>query len=1083
MAAYLAAYGLAGVPLPIAEDDSPGSPYGLWLEWTGEVDDLQCRFTEGARWELQAKRRCSWGETFSDVTAQWVAAIRSGEYSEADRVGLAAGHLSGPLRDLRDALRRLRRDPQAELLPREAAAFKRLQADATAGGWLDVFSSVVSSALIMELEVDTVAQAGLRDAANLLEGVVVARGSGPAAMNALARFFQTEGMRSGSSGPTYWLRVLDEAGVPPGPSSEPAMAGAARAIGEYRLRLGARQDMLEVDLLGGGVPAMEVPDLLGNFQVSLPDPADKSRPETAFLSDLARRWRRFGIVGLPGSGKSTALEQIAAAWANDVDAPLPVLVRLYKAVGVLRDRQGLRLEDWCNLADMVTSDLAPVLADRIRRGEGALFLDGLDECRDQQGRAAAAIRALAEEVTVDTTIVFSVREVGSNVAQSTLLPLTTLEEPQDLKSVVVDLVRHVAEKDPGVVDDVATRMDWVELSQTLHPDVWEVPLLAVLLAVHAARAPTPDLPTTRAGALVAAIKDSVRRWERDKEHNPPSWDPDLDPEMLLDAFGLLGRELMTGQTRVDDCRDVITGALARTWGGGAAARSAALADHALVWWIERVGAFVAEAGVLRPRLRMFAEVGDAMWVAQAPAEARREWLGQVMQDPGKYREAALLASTLNGEIANELVASADRPATVLMAADAVAEGIVSSTPAIVQLVRRLGDFFRNPPSEPQPDETDDVAALAARLADRRTASDGPGWEFGYRLTRLPLPQPLPPLRDSFLEDADGTERRAVAAALAAAADCALDERDPDERERQALRSVLELPVPPKEEPRQRRSRLDPIEISSGPPILTGRAEAVTTAIGLVGLTEETANAASELVDRAWSGESERLRVAIRRAGFTDALRRASDPRSVWPTYEKLVGPDPELHTRFVLSVGAELARHPATWWEPWREWRLDAAAALFEVLAKGRRPLGASQAAVRRDPELVRRLVAMAARATSFPLAVVAVECRRALELLNQDALGTSVLLHERADPNRPWAPRLPVVLDEDLADLAECLRSRNPVLFWPAALWLEGARRRDLLKLFWDTLGDMWGEHRRIVAEWLSEVSGRHLPRVDRRE
>ena len=34
------------------------------------------------------------------------------------------------------------------------------------------------------------------------------------------------------------------------------------------------------------------------------------------------------LTGLPGMGKSTALEQAAARWAADTDAPVPVLVQL-----------------------------------------------------------------------------------------------------------------------------------------------------------------------------------------------------------------------------------------------------------------------------------------------------------------------------------------------------------------------------------------------------------------------------------------------------------------------------------------------------------------------------------------------------------------------------------------------------------------------------------------------------------------------------------------------------------------------------------------------------------------------------------
>src|SRR5208282_4102328 len=50
-------------------------------------------------------------------------------------------------------------------------------------------------------------------------------------------------------------------------------------------------------------------------------------PEDDFLP-TARRWPRMLLTGLPGMGKSTALEQAAARWAADAGAPVPVLVQL-----------------------------------------------------------------------------------------------------------------------------------------------------------------------------------------------------------------------------------------------------------------------------------------------------------------------------------------------------------------------------------------------------------------------------------------------------------------------------------------------------------------------------------------------------------------------------------------------------------------------------------------------------------------------------------------------------------------------------------------------------------------------------------
>ena len=71
---------------------------------------------------------------------------------------------------------------------------------------------------------------------------------------------------------------------------------------------------------------------------------------------------RLAIVGLPGAGKSTALEQLAAQWAGDPDAPLPVVVRLHRLVGPLRDRAALGI-------DALVAAIGPVV-ERARAARG-----------------------------------------------------------------------------------------------------------------------------------------------------------------------------------------------------------------------------------------------------------------------------------------------------------------------------------------------------------------------------------------------------------------------------------------------------------------------------------------------------------------------------------------------------------------------------------------------------------------------------------------------------------------------------------------------------------------------------------------
>ena len=394
LAAYLAAHGLADTTVRIGDGVEPGVPRWLWFETSSAVDDLRCYFDTDYTWDVQAKRQCVWGEKFAEVVQQWVTGARNGQLSDHDRFVLASSQVSRPLRDLGAAFRRLRDKVHGKLLPAEGKEFERLRSQASKDDWLDVFDTVVAHAMIIEVSAETVQDASFREAAALLDGTVVARDSGSAAIDALARFFQTDAIRSGATDVEGWLYAIHRARIPLGPTSTRTTAGRARAVAAYRQRLTERRDLLEVDHLTMGVGPMLAPDLLETFKIELPQKEDLDQPKTADLSNVARRWPRFAVIGLPGSGKSTALEQLAAAWADDLEAPLPIMIRLWRLVSRLRDRQNIGLEELCCLADATSEDVVPILVERLKNGTAVLLLDSLDECRDQQGSAVTLVRRL-----------------------------------------------------------------------------------------------------------------------------------------------------------------------------------------------------------------------------------------------------------------------------------------------------------------------------------------------------------------------------------------------------------------------------------------------------------------------------------------------------------------------------------------------------------------------------------------------------------------------------------------------------------------------------------------------------------------
>ena len=90
--------------------------------------------------------------------------------------------------------------------------------------------------------------------------------------------------------------------------------------------------------------------------------------------------------------------------------------------------------------------------------------------------------------------------------------------------------------------------------------------------------------------------------------------------------------------------------LAGQW-GRAPAEARAQARHIMEFWDERTGVFVASppAGDIEPRSRVFAETGDAMWVARQDPAVRREWIAAALADDDR-RETVVLAAGLSPDV-------------------------------------------------------------------------------------------------------------------------------------------------------------------------------------------------------------------------------------------------------------------------------------------------------------------------------------------------------------------------------------------------------------------------------------------------
>lgn len=331
---------------------------------------------------------------------------------------------------------------------------------------------------------------------------------------------------------------------PCGPAG-PRRQAEFHAIEAYRQQLASRDGVLEYALLAADLPPMRHERLADSFQVEV-STVGEPRVREGRLLDTARKWPRMLLSGLPGAGKSTALEQLAARWAGEKAAPVPVLVPL-KDVARHEPRRGadVTLDRLVEAATVgAPADERAVLncalTGALRQGDAALLLDGLDECRKYAGVVTDGLAEVFNELHPDTGVVLASRDSALPAAAKLRLPHARLSEPQWLPQVMRQLLRHVAEYRVAEADRVAwiqERQAWIDGARRDDDDPWRVPLLASLMTLLAASREVDRLPTGRAQLLADAIQESVERWEVTRDPLPVGgWQPQLRPELLIDGY-------------------------------------------------------------------------------------------------------------------------------------------------------------------------------------------------------------------------------------------------------------------------------------------------------------------------------------------------------------------------------------------------------------------------------------------------------------------------------------------------------------------------------------------------------------------
>jgi NACHT domain len=822
VAAYLAAHSLSSQPLQhIGLNDDPSTPVVIKVESDEAVDDLLCEMPVG-RLLIQAKRACGIDRHFRATVDQWVAAVLEGTVGTTTNLVLATGRAKGFLRDLPGALSRRRNWNAQRPSPREQEALARLVEavkDTLDASQLDV---LLDAATVIELPVEDASDAAFREAARMLEGTVVRAGDGIAAMQALQRHFQNLGAMRWASDRDAWRRALRDASLElledAGGGWSARQSAVEREVDAYQSHLSSRLNVFPLDLLTNDLPPMEIEDLVSTYQVALPD-QDKARSEG--LAELCRRWGRAIVVGLPGSGKSMALEQVAASWASRDDAPVPIFVPLRSLLRRI-DRAGRKItlarlvEHAVDPADRNDSILVPELVHRCEVGEAALLLDGLDECRGKAATVADAVADIVAALPDSTSVVLTTRKSALPAASKLRLPEVELIEPYRLESTLELLLDHVARHRVSEPDrrawirERSQRLEEVQLgtSQLLH-----VPLMAVLLTLLIAEERAPRHGIGRAQLLADMVKDSVKRWEANKSKSEPP-ESDLEAGMLLDAFSEIGHLLTaTGDATRNGAEDAVAAQFVADWDRVPRAAAEA-AEAAVSFWDDRVGVFVSlpPDGTLEPRSRMFVEIAEAMWVSRQAPSTIRDWVGDAAADRER-RETILLAAGLRSEIVELLIDAAEphNADAVALAADAMAGGVRVPLPAqrhIVDLVEaRLSDegaeVVRN--AETDADEST-FASIMQTIAVGQARRDGPIWPTARRLAQLPLDPALWDARDRIIDTLNSEEQRVLGHALSAVAQTTLRGSEPSEDEVRRMVALLRAPLPDEETRTVRVSR-------------------------------------------------------------------------------------------------------------------------------------------------------------------------------------------------------------------------------------------------------------------------------------
>lgn len=660
--------------------DSERIPSQISLETDDPTDDINVTLVDGSRILIQAKVSGSFALLKNVLTEQWIPSLQQDSSERPLSLVFATERINPELLRLQEGWRR--RQSKISTFPSKPE--RKV---------LEKWDSAVATALSVVPEVD---RAALTD--RLADSVVIAeiQARSPRGIH---RQLQLERLRSiiptrqqealeaitgeilnsaqNRSGGTaaMWTQFLLSRGfeILTDPHGRPAsqIAAEEEAIQAYRDHLAEGFNRVTVPNIEGPVLRLVVNGLAAGITVSYAV-GDDDRQFDHDLFPAVRSNRRSFIVGEGGSGKSEALRQLAAFAANPKlarqtdksmaevwpdlgsSAPLPVLVDLKSlipadpAAPVVITFETISKAAVRPVQTDFLSSAAAGISRALRSGTALLLVDGLDECRARMNDVVVALTSFLHLLPRDTTAVLSGRPSSQADAQGLGFTVLNLVESRTLSETRDAILRQLAENSgvQNVQEWVAERIDWFLSETRHHSELFSNPLMAILATIVAGNAADADhLPRGRARLVKVVLDHYMESWESRHRRNGDLKISILDPstavKAIKESFLVVAHNL---DIHMQIPRDQIEAAvrrvlLARYVSAPAVAESGA--EQIISAWLDS-GILTANGSLLAPRLRLFAEAGEALHASARP-DTLAEWVAARIDDSALHGQLLLAA--------------------------------------------------------------------------------------------------------------------------------------------------------------------------------------------------------------------------------------------------------------------------------------------------------------------------------------------------------------------------------------------------------------------------------------------------------